>query len=481
MSIRKLLATASAVALLPMGASAIDITFVGTGQGGTTAADVPASANTMTLDPASEVDFTDPTAYAGNLSVEINNETGDYPQGTALRVTVNLPTGVRTSAAFNAGTNVTAGADGVAGVSSTSSGGVNASTVSFLYTANAPGDENIGVTIPIRVVDCAGIDSNSLNVNVVVDASGTAIDGGTGTLAANTIFSDCESALAVVTVPADATLSSDSGFNSFGTAMTPNAAGNVGTVDFNTIDRDVNLAGETFADADVLGAEFDIVVGDASAFSGITVGGEAPTSVSGNTFSYVLDSAAATALFNAGASDVIVTLDDTTAPNAAQGPILLNNIQIDIADDASAATLTAPLVSPQTLPAQTLGSIVREGATFGPFDWVSDTRANSVFRLTGMPDGAVPMTVTTTNSSLGMAGNKLVTGSVTAVNGELVLTSLSGLGVGATGYGRADVTLSFETSAGLASNIDVDRLVVSNGSVYELGSANLAAGDDSVD
>ena len=80
----------------------------------------------------------------------------------------------------------------------------------------------------------------------------------------------------------------------------------------------------------------------------------------------------------------------------------------------------------------------------------------------------VPYTVTLTNSSTGMNGDW--SGVITPAdvsNGQVMLKSNSGFGgVVPTGFGKADVKISFETGA----PIDVDRLISSaNGFVADFG------------
>ena len=125
-----------------------------------------------------------------------------------------------------------------------------------------------------------------------------------------------------------------------------------------------------------------------------------------------------------------------------------------------------------------VGTLRKTGIIFGAFDWVADTNSavKSWFRLTGvpaietLPNGELKGTITVENSSAGNNGEFKVDYTSLVSNGEVLLSMntitnlLTDAGMAdAANYGRADLTFTFYVDGDRGINMDMDRLLLTNG------------------
>lgn len=127
-----------------------------------------------------------------------------------------------------------------------------------------------------------------------------------------------------------------------------------------------------------------------------------------------------------------------------------------------------------------VGHLTKTGFVFGPFDWVADAGnlVRSFFRMTAipavetLPGGVLKGTITVENSSEGDAfnGEYKVDFTSRVSNGELLL-SMTAIGELLTeagmpdeaDFGRADITFTFYVDGDRGFDMDMDRLLNTNG------------------
>jgi len=212
--------------------------------------------------------------------------------------------------------------------------------------------------------------------------------------------------------------------------------------------------------ADIASIAFDVEFDDVTGLDAITLSTGTSVTLAGTTASFLITDAGEIADLVDGTADDL-TLTAATGADAA--PILAQNVTVSNAVVTFNDT-RADLIATEAGAEGDLDSLVREGQTFGPFDW-NDGRAGrttSVYRVTGLvPSAPVDYTVTLTNSNRdGSYSGTLMADSV----GEFVMTSVGFGGIVPT-FGRGDASFNFETT----DEIDVDRLMVRNGISTDFG------------
>ncbi len=426
----------------------------------------------------------------GTYSFNVATNAGAfYPTGTNLIVGINLPAGVSFDLDVLPG-NVAAGpySVNVQGVS----GQEDSTFVEFLLTVdNAAKVNSFTFNLPLKVAACptsSVLQGGSLTANVTSNT--VALEQGTVSEDGDSLVPNfCASAL-------------NGAVTSFGNSSTAAIAGNTDGTDTiillaagyttlnNSVIGDVNYgfnglrraAGVPMDNTDVDAVSFDVVFEDDTAFrptvanpgAGVFLAGNGMTRVAANTWRVIATGAFKDQLLDGNADQITVTATGAAVITDQQisvtGAVVnLNDNNEDFKGSEAGAN-------------GALDSLAREGAVYGPFDWNSEDGAvNSVYRVTGLPDADVPYTIEVTNSKGGKNG--LYRGTIpqaAIINGETALKSKShfGLGEGAmwdtsgdlanmTGFVKADVKYSFETSV---TTIDVDRLISSaNGFVANYG------------
>ena len=427
---------------------------------------------TAPITPALELSLpgTTPGAFSVPANFTLNTDSGAYPTGTAMLVTITLPAGV-TFAADATATNIS-GATNTLNVT-LSSGGVAGvdSTVSYLVTDNAGGETGIRFTGPLGLTACPAPGAGII-MTANVDGSGTPVDGGTALSSA--IISPCASALDG-TVVADAT---DTAVALAGGYLQLNENGGVSTngpLPIGDVNYTINPAvaitgtGTAMTSADITSISFDVVFADASNITNVDLSTGDAAVITGNTATFTITGNVP--LLVDGAVDVINVIVSGANPLPAQ-VVSVSNAVVTFNDGVADLVPTEPgAVGP-------IDALQREGKSFGVFDWNSGTPGarNNVYRVTGFSSTApVNMTITMSNSDLVPFGTMDYPGTVTPdANGEVVLTSTSGFNGIVPAFIRGDALFNFET----IDNLDVDRLMAKNGIVTNFGdgaNSNLAA------
>jgi len=481
MMIKKLLATASAVAFTTGSAYALDLTIGDEGA---------ATAAGAAIALASELDFVSSGPLGGDLAI-LMNTVGTMSGDTDVRVTLTVTGGATFSAALD-GTELTDGTDTPSDSVIVSSGGAMGGT-SVVYVINptgaggGSGEESFGFLLPISFTDC-GSAPISVTVGLVTDGGGTPIEGGSAVLAAGgtpdgianvgevpTPYLTCADSYSLaidrdddalgVLVGSDTILTLASGFMAFApdgilgditSTLLPNAveivqggdvfvAGNVGP----TVDVVVSFGGPDLDGLDMAATTLGTVAG---VVSGLDVTFPVPPAD--------LAGGAVLTLVSLGT----VAIDPQTIAVSLSTANLIDAVSggEDLVDDTAEAT--GPV-----------DGLELEGRNFGPFDWARDSGGtiNHVFRTTGLPTPLPDGSVTIANSSA--SGGSLdgvytftpgaVGGSVS--NGEWLINSRQiATDIVGGDFGRADITLTFFTAN---PTLDVDRAVVSNGVFADFG------------
>ena len=462
MTIKKLLTATSIMALTATSAQALDITNTGTDF-------VMPLANELCLGDAGVAPLSGVVAF----QVTLTNQPGNFPQDTL--VTVNLPAGVTfsqnlvgaalTSSQTTQGSVQSGGADGD-------------SSVQFVLSEANMSSTALNFALPVEVSACpdgAGIDvivldtQNNLFVegDAVVNTNEAAAMPGDPVLLppcedafpGEIVADDPEKEIRIGAGGADIYETIFDGVTSFlfeslqGTyEFTPNPA------------VAIDAAGTPASATQIASVDWTVTVED-----------EVGLDYALNLTTRNLNGAIQNVNFDnfvPGDLEVELNGDDfVLGPNQ----IILaseNNVndRVPVAnqDVSLSAQLNFVAGSGLTDKAPTVGALDplnREGAVFGTFDWVGSapgTGTATVLRVTGLPLNAeTPYTLEMTNTPNGTYDG-IYSGTVPAGNdGELALNSNNMFGVdNPVPFVRGDIQICFETEA---TDVDVDRLLVSNG------------------
>ncbi len=498
MKIKSLLAAVSMVAISAGSASALQLNN-------------PAANSTMPL--ACELDFA-AAPVPGLFGFDIQRGTAGMPPPTVPQfntgvntIVVTLPGGA-TFTSDATGTSIQAFtspgaplANSTGGVISGGTAGSNSITYSIDLTDN---NSTVLRVPPLPVSIGAATPTGALTASVTT-ASGAATDGApasnmdtftpTGALMTPGIFTQCVQALAAqpvdrddqlpgltgsdtqvaLTAPIFTTLSETPAVNALGTLGTVelvrapvvpsvsflNAMGAVAPVPFNFAANVASVSFNVVPDRGTAGIATAILQ---NGIGGVTLA----TGVRSATgFAFTVPYVGALSL---GGPDAIVVSAFPAGPMAA--PILSQNVSVEGYTINLTSTPGATLQSSVPGANGALDALDRVGQTFGAFDWNGSEGTNSVYRITGLPEGNTTGTATFTNDVEG--ANGVFPFTVTSTNGEAVLTSFTDFGTTNSGYRRADITLNFETAV---TGIDVDRLMSRGGVITQFGGG---ANSDSV-
>jgi len=446
---KKLLLAASMAALTTGSAHAVNVT------------NSSLAAPALGLTPAMELNLPGVTpqefTYLQGLSLNVDNPaTSAFPTGTTVVVTITLPAGVEfvpgnTGAATITGVNRDTSVDTMLTVTPTVS---DPTSASFLVSTDSTQLVTIEYTGNLEVVDCDNAASN-VTITVVTDAQGTPVDGGTA-ISTVPLINNCKSALNH-TVTADTANDSIVLLATDYESLADNLVGNVAYYIDNSVD--IDGLGNNMIDADITSIDFDVVLGDGAGIQSVTVGTFPAVNVVGDTASFSLSGADVTSILAAGNTGLPVTLQT----EAIDGVNAILNQTVEVANaEVTFNDGNADLdLNDEDVAVGPLESLVRQGQSFGPFDW-NDGRAGrttSVYRATGFePQQQFDYTITMTNSIFA-APNNVFRGTATSdIVGEFVMTSV-GFGGAVPPFGRGDAQITYE----VPQDIDVDRLMVRNG------------------
>ena len=471
MKIKSLLAAVSMVALSATSANAIVVTQTN----GTFTTPLALEVNTSTLQ------------VPGTISVLVAPDSGFFNQGIQNTVVVTLPAGMSFNGAVNGSDLV--GSGGEAGNIFTG-GADNSNTVTFQVApvTNMTGTYTLNLRVQTTSGYCAAGAGNGINVIVSTpggavnndvdgDNTNTAVPAGSQIpMGPATPLGGCASALngvvasdenvldtfiALAPTPTYTTLADGS--------AAVGAAGPfaLGTIQYNTAVAPplgpvgVDSAGTAMVPADVASVVSTITLPGNPSPGGLTLTASAGTIAPSPAGQAVTWRHTAT-----GAQIVNTPVTISATANAAAPLVALPNMQPSVTGALVTFATGRPASFIANEPGRTgnLDALVRQGETFGFFDWNSGPAiANptlSVYRVTGLT-GPTNYTIQTTNSN----SNGLYSGSLTPdAFGEATFLS-STLPVPAT-TGRFDFQINFETTN---AGIDVDRLLLRTGIVTNFG------------
>mgnify|MGYP003111171383 CR=1 FL=1 len=456
MILRKLLVATSIVAISAGAANALDV-----------------STGATPVTPALELQLPGTPAFTGTTTATLMTETGNFPAGNNISIVLTLPTGV----VFNApvsGSNVTVPGGGTGASAVVQSGGATGDgSVTFLVSiGDSASIDELDFAFDYRLNSCVPAGSE-LVITANIDGSNTPIE--EGTASDDSVIAPCASALngevrsdtsnpAVTAQDGDTVVTLASGYTLIGGAGTAGTTtATVGDVAY-TIDPAVSIdgTGAPMTDASIDGISFDVVLGDGTGVTDVTVGGVSGTpNAANNTFSF--DFAPGVIVDPAAPLPIQVEVNAGVAP-ADLELILTQNVSVQNAvvdfNDSE-----ADLVASEPGANGGLDTLQREGQTFGVYDWNSGSPSGtiSVYRVTGLPAGPTAYTVIMTNAGV---ANGTYNGIATPnANGEFVVNSLNyGISSLPT-YVRGDAEFIFETN----NDVDVDRLMARNGIVSAFG------------
>ena len=479
MKLKKLLLAASAVAMAASNANALDLVVTNP---------------TTPVTPALELAFPQPAGNAVALQFTINTDIvtgntvtpgGDFPAGNNLLVTITLPAG--TSFATLVTGDVVSSVDGTASaVVQGTTGQVGQDSVSFLVSIpqGATIDElQFGVSDAINVTldECAA--TPTLLTATVTTEGGTPIQ--SGVASDDSFVSACRSAVELAAFDDNATITN------FATPGTPGGVLDTDTFitlpDFDdlsdpvvgflngfidpTVSRDIN--GTPVDTTDIDEVAFNVVLEDPTGIDGIQILGEFVATVAGQTvYPFVFDSQAdITSLFD-NAPDPIV-LFETGGVAIPTQQLSVTGVETRFVQGVGS---NANFVESETYGDFDIDFLQREGQQFGAFDWNGGSLGggtNSVYRITGLDQvNDTPFTLTLSNSTPETANGTyrgvIPAAEAAASGGEGVLGSLGNFasyGLVIPEFARADVTMNFESNAG----IDVDRLMSRGGTISDFG------------
>jgi len=404
---------------------------------------------TTPVTPALELELPGTPSFVTTPSIVLDAG-GSYPANSAMLIGLTLPAGVVFS-------NPAAPADllgldqGALDVTVSTGGAAGSSTVTYLVTSNAIGEERIqysgGLTLDACVAPGAGVAMTATLTD------GTPISGGSATSTA--IINECASAL-------DGTVAAD-GFDTLVllpayTSVNDNVLGDINYTIANNVQ--IDGAGALLTSTEIDSITFDVVFGDGAGVTSVSLLNQTEPVTNGvASFNFDTASGDLPSLVDGFADPLFVTLDGTT--QIASQTVIVNNADVTFNDN------TVDLIASEAGAEGAIDSLDRQGQTFGVFDW-NDGRAGrttSVYRTTGFNPGQTFDYEIEMTNSIFAAPNNVFRGTATAdIVGEFVMTSV-GFGSAVPNYGRGDARITFEVT----ETLDVDRLMVRNGISTEFG------------
>ncbi|PHS21892.1 MAG: hypothetical protein COA84_14765 [Robiginitomaculum sp.] len=496
MNMKKLLTTTAIVAMVASSASALDLQYGNSNGGGNTLDAVEAQPKL-----ANELDLANtPQTGIFEFLVTTNNA---IPTADNIKLTVRLPAGVTFNGDVNPTTAITDGAAVAVLSKLVSVNGLDGDdNVTFLIDT-ATGEQSIGLRLDLSLT---GATCSALGAPISIGLStenNTPIENGGGgvnnlapinlTNGGGTIVNlvSCGDALSFPVsddfpngAANDSEITLASLFQDFdsGVAGDSAATATLGTMN-GAIDTTANLSlvntggSDPMVFGDISNLAFSVNFGNAAAFTGVTVGAVNDTGTTGNNFDFNVPNPAITWVDGA-ADDIIVTNDTITAIPS----------QSTSTSSITATFGGAGLVASKIFAGAALDSLQREGAVFGPFNWVggANSVSRNIFRFTGFPSGTMSVDgeVEVRNSSTGVTVGPYAF-TLNLVNGEGQIsnnvdsgTNNSFITAVGSDFGRADLTIRlFDGTVGL----NVDRLILRNNVLSAFGGpANGGNGADGV-
>ncbi|WP_371396362.1 hypothetical protein [Fretibacter rubidus] len=447
MKIKSLLAAVSMVALSAGTAAALTIPATSVVPNG--------------IIPAFELQLPGTPALTGNFAFDVMTETGNYPNGNNLLVTINLPTGLVFASNLSGSAVVpAANAQGVVN----GGGTTGSNTVTLLVSLDDVYNSNVlSLALPLRLDACPA--AGDFVEVLVRTESGTNIEEGRA-ITAN-IIAPCASAINGV-VTSDAVVSDTqillAPYTAIGEVLGTgplNATGTLGAINY-TIAPTVSksLAAVTpLVSTDVDAITFDVAFENAAAITSVTAGGIAGTKI-GNVFRFNVTAPADIAtLLDGTADDIVITAVSGTTVIPTQTVNVVNS-GVSFRDTGS-----PDLILSEAGATGALDTLQRQGREFGFFDWNSGGDGSgtvSVYRITGLT-GATDYSVQLENSN----ANGTYSGTLTPdATGEAILFSTDLGGTLPADVVRYDFLLNLETSS---TTVDVDRLLSKGGIVTSYG------------
>lgn len=414
--------------------------------------------------PALELELPGTPALTGIFAFDLITDTGTYPAGNNILVTAALPNGaVFTTPVNNASV---AGGSGVV----QSGGAIGDDSVVFLVSIPAAGITNLRFTFDLELISCPAA-GDVLTVSAAIDGSGTPIEQGTA-LSAD-LISACRSALTPSPATPDTTattISVVSSYTNFAeTGPAPGGVHPIGLINY-TIDPAVTLSLAAIVPmtaANIASIDYDLTFGEGSNIPGRGFTFDDMTGLT----TFVAVPAPDTSSFSF-ASNVSIGLlingiaDTITASSLATGQIPTQGVRIENSFVNFTDAGGVDLIDQETGSEGAIETLRREGPTFGVFDWNGQNASGtiSVYRVTGLPAGPTPYSVTFTNA--GPANGTYFGTAIPDTNGEVMITSADFGLVVPPSYARADVQFVFET---LSTGVDMDRLLFRNDFVSKIG------------
>ncbi|WP_371396361.1 hypothetical protein [Fretibacter rubidus] len=452
MTFKSLLAAASLVALSAGTAGALTIPATSVVPNG--------------IIPALELQLPGTPALTGNFTFNVETETGNYPNGNNLLVTINLPSGLVFASNLSGNTVVpAANAQGVVN----GGGTTGANTVTLLVSLDDIYNSNVlGLALPLRLDACPA--AGDFVEVLVRTESGTNIEEGRATTA--NIIAPCQSAVNGVVASDETTSDTIISLPSYTTLtpsqqlfFSPTPVGSVlGTIDFaiNPLVSKSLTAVTPLVPSDIERIRAVIQFEDVSAFDNVYIDNRtAGISSFSNTATYsttdptdlgeLLDG-------NPANGEIALAVDGTTQIPTQTVRVISSTVEF--VDSGPVDFITS-----EAGPTGNLDTLQREGREFGFFDWNSGGDGSgtvTVYRITGLT-GPTDFTVTLDNSN----ADGTYTGQLTPdMTGEAILFSTDMGGTLPDGVVRYDALINLETSS---TTVDVDRLLSKGGIVTNFG------------
>lgn len=403
-------------------------------------------------------------SLSGTVSLKlVPSDNAILPQGNAV-LKISLDGGATFGTAVTSAAVTGNGGSCTPTVSPSSGGGKDDSSVTFLVStlngckgaAGAAAAEPILIDIPVKL-------NGTANVNVTTDLrteAGTAIDGGTATT-----FKAATAGAPAVNLFSFAP--------AFALKARPATAGNVTALlsDFKTLGSNTSLGT----------SEITVNTG---AYTGIGTGSRAVATADVTAVKYTVKGSVETVDVNVAGAGVspakvpatgILTATGpgqvtyTAAPLSTPVPITASSYTV-----AADVTLSADFAAQPTYAAQSLGSIVRDGASY-MVPWVASgtlsttSTSNTVIRIanTGAKTGPVSLELLTSSAGVAPSTKLISVAPSIAKGGEVVLTSGQIETLVGADFGRGDIRLTVEAQP---SDLIVRRFVQStvNGALSEV-------------
>ncbi len=444
MTLKKLFAAASLVALTAGSASALEIENVVT----------PAGPGGLVF--ATEVDLAN-NPQTGNFQFDLAlTNGGNFPAGGNLDIVVTLPDGISFQAGLTGGAITPDVANGTPASSASlqSGGGVGSSTATFLVSIdNVNPDNLIGFDLPLAITGCPTMGS-SITVTAALTGTTTFIENDVNGASTDDGLISCEDGKQF-DVTSDENISDTVILLDDYNSVNDPVLGSINvTVDGTT---STDITGTPFVPGDIARVQFNVDFDDATGIAGVAVGGIPLTRLSPTSDRFVYNSNVAGGLFTL--TDGIPDNITITPVGTDEGGVVSINATTVSVSDPRCFFGNPNLIAFEDGTGGALDGLQREGATFGFFDWNRGAGAavNSVYRITGLTPGVpVIYTVEYRNS----ANNTVATGTITGdASGNARIRSRVELEDLNPGYDSADILLSFQTN----NRLDVDRLIASAG------------------